>query len=224
MKSAIFAVLLGLTTSSGAIAQPVTVVELYQSQGCSSCPPAIRNVNALADKPNILPLIFAVTYWDRLGWKDTFARPEFTNRQWAYAHGLHNPEVYTPQVVVNGQKDLTGGNPAELAKAIREAKPVSGPAITIEAGKIRVGAGLPTKADVWLARYDPRTVNVDIGAGENSGVTIAHRNVVHQLIRLGAWQGAAQSFVIPPSPDKAWRSAVLVQGEDGKAIIGAAPL
>ena len=84
-----------------ALASP-TVVELYQSQGCSSCPPAIANINALASDPQLLVLDFAVTYWDRLGWKDTFARPEYTQRQWDYAHGLKHHNVYTPQVVVAG--------------------------------------------------------------------------------------------------------------------------
>jgi hypothetical protein len=224
MKPVLLAALFGAAISTGAVADPLTVVELYQSQGCSSCPPAIRNVNALAEKPNILPLMFAVTYWDRLGWKDTFARPEFTGRQWAYAPGLHRHEVYTPQVVVNGQTDLTGTDPLELMKALRGAKALSGPAVTVAEGTVHVAAGASTKADVWLVRYDPRTIPVEIGAGENSGVTIAHRNIVRQLIRLGGWQGAAASFAIPANPEKAWRTAILIQGENGRAILSAAVL
>src|SRR5882757_4787911 len=91
-----------------------TVVELFQSQGCSSCPPAIANVNALADRPDILALSFSVTYWDYLGWKDTFAQQAFTARQRDYARGLHG-EVYTPQVVINGRAGLVGIDRAGLA-------------------------------------------------------------------------------------------------------------
>src|ERR1700678_1390875 len=83
-----------------------TVVELFQSQGCSSCPPANANVMALADRPDLLTLSFGVTYWDDLGWKDTFASPQFTARQWDYARALHHTEVFTPQVVVDGRADV----------------------------------------------------------------------------------------------------------------------
>jgi hypothetical protein len=83
------------------VSHPV-VVELFQSQGCSSCPPANANVNALSARADVLALSFAVTYWDRLGWKDTFAKAQFTERQWQYARAMRQQDVYTPQVVVNG--------------------------------------------------------------------------------------------------------------------------
>src|SRR5580693_943584 len=89
------------------LAHPV-VVELFQSQGCSSCPPANANVMAIADRPDVLALSFGVTYWDSLGWKDTFASPKFTARQWDYAHGLGHSNVFTPQVVINGRRDGVG--------------------------------------------------------------------------------------------------------------------
>ena len=98
---------------------PLTVVELYQSQGCSSCPPAIANINAIADRPDILALTFAVTYWDQLGWKDTFASPGFTARQYDYAHGLGHGGVYTPQVVINGRADLVGADRARIGQRPR---------------------------------------------------------------------------------------------------------
>ncbi|HEX4270012.1 MAG TPA: DUF1223 domain-containing protein, partial [Rhizomicrobium sp.] len=82
--------------------KPLTVVELFQSQGCSDCPPANANVMALSSRRDLLTLSFGVTYWDYLGWKDTFASPQYTARQWDYAHAFHHSEVYTPQVVVNG--------------------------------------------------------------------------------------------------------------------------
>jgi hypothetical protein len=205
-----------------ALAQSPTVVELYQSQGCSSCPPAIANVNALVDQPGILALTFAVTYWDRLGWKDTFARPEFTARQYAYAQGLRHTNVYTPQVVIDGRADLDGTNGRDLRTAIARAAPKSGPAIAQAADGIAISAAPATgKADVWLVRYDPRLQNVAIGAGENSGVTIGHRNVVRALWHLGDWSGAAQIYTLPAGGDAAWRMAVLVQARNGGPIISA---
>ncbi|MGL4314509.1 MAG: DUF1223 domain-containing protein, partial [Sphingomonas sp.] len=92
---------------SGDAAHP-TVIELYQSQGCSSCPPADKVVNRIADRPDVIALSFAVTYWDDLGWKDTFASPAFTARQWDYAHAAGRSVVATPQVIVNGKQPVLG--------------------------------------------------------------------------------------------------------------------
>src|SRR5215470_7543302 len=86
------------------------VVELFTSQGCSSCPPANANLATIADRPDVLALSFGVTYWDYLGWKDSFAKPEFTSRQYAYEHTLHRATAYTPQMVVNGGSDLIGNS------------------------------------------------------------------------------------------------------------------
>lgn len=225
MKKVLFAA--AALASAGAVpalAASPTVVELYQSQGCSSCPPAIANVNALAGQSNVLALTFAVTYWDRLGWKDTFAKPAFTSRQYAYAHGLNHASVYTPQVVVNGRSDLTGIERRELVSAISHAAPLSGPDIAVDGSTVSISAGPShTATDVWLVRYDPRTLSVKVGAGENGGVTIAHRNVVRDLVRLGAWHGAAQNYRLPKFDSPAWRSAILVQQADGGPILSAKP-
>lgn len=213
---------LAAASVSPALAASPTVVELYQSQGCSSCPPAISNVNALADQPGILALTFAVTYWDRLGWKDTFAKPAFTSRQYDYEQGLHHNSAFTPQVVINGRSDLVGADRRELTKAVAHAAPASGPEIAISKDVVSVSAGsAPASADVWLVRYDPRTLNVKIGAGENGGVTLAHRNVVRDLIRIGTWNGTNQSYRLPQSGDPSWRNAILVQQKDGGPILSA---
>jgi hypothetical protein len=211
-----------LASISPALAGSPTVVELYQSQGCSSCPPVISNVNALVDRPGILALTFAVTYWDRLGWKDTFAKPAFTNRQYDYEHGLKHNSAFTPQVVVNGRADLIGSDKRELANAVAHAVPISGPDIVIGSDTVSIAAA-PTRAaaDVWLVRYDPRTLNVKIGSGENGGITLAHRNVVRDLIRVGTWNGTRQSYRLPHAADPSWRSAILVQQKDGGPILSA---
>jgi hypothetical protein len=218
------AVVAVLSFPTVALAASPTVVELYQSQGCSSCPPAIANVNRLVDRPNILALTFAVTYWDQLGWKDTFARPEFTARQYDYSHGLRHSGVYTPQVVIDGRSDLVGADQGELNSSVAHATQVDGPPISMVRGQVTIGSGKRQLADVWLVRYDPRTLNVAIGRGENSGVTIAHRNVVRQLFRLGNWSGPSQNYTVPIAGDAAWRNAVLIQAVNGGPILAAANL
>jgi hypothetical protein len=200
-----------------------TVVELFQSQGCSSCPPAVVNVNALADRPDLLALSFSVTYWDRLGWKDTFAKPEFTARQYAYGRAIGDG-AYTPEVVINGHNALVGQDRRQLESAISMAARLQGPSVSVAGGTVTVGAAAGGTADVWLVRYDPRTQNVQIGAGENSGVTLAHRNIVRSLVRLGGWSGAAQSYAVPSGGDPAWRAAILVQRSNAGPILAAAKL
>src|SRR5438067_1223940 len=136
-------------------AAPV-VIEEFQSQGCSSCPPATANVNALAGRPEVLALSFAVTYWDALGWKDTFASPAFTQRQWDYAHHAGRTNVATPQVIVNGGPAVTGGDLGELEQlAAKEGSPNAGPAIAVQNGQVALASGkTPQPATVRLARYD----------------------------------------------------------------------
>src|SRR5215213_8380181 len=101
-------VLLGQGASDGAIASPQAVVELFTSQGCSSCPPADALLTDLAQRPDVVALTLPVDYWDYLGWKDTLASPAFTARQRAYAHGRSDRQVYTPQIIVNGSRPCMG--------------------------------------------------------------------------------------------------------------------
>ena len=131
----------------------------------------------------MLALNFAVDYWDRLGWKDTFAKPEFTARQWAYAHAMGHDEVYTPQVVVNGRVGGVGADVGEMRQlAHRADRGAAGPLATIEPGAVTIGAGSapPRGADVWLARYDPGVIEVAVQRGENAGRTLPHKDVVRE--------------------------------------------
>ena len=203
-----------------------TVVELYQSQGCSSCPPAIANINLLAARPDVLALTFAVTYWDQLGWKDTFARPAFTQRQWDFARAAGRGNVATPQTVINGRTVTNGGDRAQLIAAIRAAdRGDSGPSITATSRTVRVaGAATRRSATIWLVRYDARSIDVPIRAGENGGRTIAHRNVVRSLSLLGQWNGRETVVTVPPGGNPNLRSAILVQSGTGGPIIAAAKL
>src|SRR5579864_3191900 len=128
------AALIALCVPASAAGQkPLTVVELFQSQGCSDCPPANANVMALSSRPDLLTLSFGVTYWDYLGWKDTFASPQYTARQWDYAHALHHAEVYTPQVVVNGRADIVGRDKPQLEALIAREANASAPEVRITA-------------------------------------------------------------------------------------------
>ena len=211
--------------STPAFASPPVVVELFQSQGCSSCPPANENILTLVDRPDLLVLSFGVTYWDRLGWKDTFASHENTQRQYDYANGgLKRRNVATPQVVINGYVDIVGNNRSELVRAISGAKlPSDAPTLALSGLKLSISAATAPVggADVWLVRYDPRIVQVPIKAGENGGRTLPHRNVVRELVRVGGWSGKAATFQLPAATDPAYRTAILIQGSSGGPMITA---
>lgn len=222
-STTLFALALTGALASGAFAADAkhpTVVELYQSQGCSSCPPAAANINALASRPDILALSFGVTYWDDLGWKDVYAKPQYTARQWEYSRGLKHSNVWTPQVVINGRSDIVGSERRSLEAAIARAdRGTGGPALSIAGGKLTVaGAG---KGDVWLVRYDPRIVNVPVKRGENGGRTLPHRNVVKELVKLGPWTGKPASFAIPAATQTGLATAAFVQASTGGPIIAA---
>jgi hypothetical protein len=199
------------------------VVELYQSQGCSSCPPANDNVNALADQPNVIALSFAVTYWDQLGWKDSFARPQYTARQEDYARAANRGNVSTPQVVINGgPAAIIGHDRKELEAAMAAAAPLKGgPAIELDGSGIALSAGQGGPATVWLVRYDPKSRDVPIRAGENGGRTLPHRGIVRELIRLGDWKGTPVRFAIPRAEEPGLNGAVLVQRGQGGPITAA---
>jgi len=198
------------------------VLELYQSQGCSSCPPALEVLREEADRPNVIALSFAVTYWDQLGWKDNFAQSAFTQRQWDYAHANGRNIVATPQLIVNGRGFVYGGNRAEVDAAIRQFR-LAGPKPSLElrGKRLFIGAAATAKpATVWLVSYDPRTLDVPIRAGENSGRTLAHRNIVRRLEVLGRWSGSSQSYLLPSARAGLTR-AILVQAVKGGPILTA---
>lgn len=216
---------IGASHAVAADAAHPTVIELFQSQGCSSCPPANANLMALSGRADILTLSFGVTYWDSLGWKDTFAQPRFTARQWDYARALRHDNVFTPQVVVNGRIDGVGAQPGEMEALARQAdRGSTGPAVSIAGGAVAIGAApAPARgADVWLVRYDPRIVQVPIRRGENGGRTLPHRNVVRDLVRLGHWNGAAARYALPAASDPGLRTAILVQTAGAGPILAAA--
>ncbi|MEI9422562.1 DUF1223 domain-containing protein [Mesorhizobium sp. Cs1299R1N1] len=215
---------LALAASLGAAAaQPLTVVELFTSQGCSSCPPANANLIKVKDRPGVLALSFNVTYWDYLGWKDTFGKQEFTQRQVSYERPLGHDGPFTPQVVVNGHADVVGAAPGEIEHLIAATAKTGGPSLSLEGGKVAIGAGSAPggKADVWLVRYTNGVVEVPVARGENTGRTLPHANVVHALTKLGSWTGEAKTFGLPAASG-GLSTAVLVQSPGGGPILAAA--
>jgi len=201
------------------------VVELFQSQGCSSCPPAEANVAAISDRADVLALAFEVDYWDRLGWKDTFSKTAWTARQYAYAHAMGRDGVYTPQVVVNGRVEGDGLEAGELAGLIgRGDRGSGGPEVRFDGGAIAVGEGAAPAggADVWLARYIPHTVEVAIPRGENAGHTLPYKDVVREMLLLGHWHGEAATFALPGGDDAGLADAAIVQAAGAGPILAAA--
>lgn len=203
-------------------AQPA-VIELYQSQGCSSCPPALAVLDALATRPDVLALNFAVTYWDQLGWKDQFARPEFTARQWDYARAQGRSNVQTPQLIINGRVAVLGSRKAEVEAAIAANPRAPGPAISAAGDGVTIGAGKGARATVWLVDYDPRRIPVPIRAGENGGRTLVHTDVVRRLTALDEWRGTQLRLPLPAAAG-GLRRAILVQDGRGGPIVAAARL
>jgi hypothetical protein len=177
---------------------------------------------AIADRPDILALSWQVTYWDQLGWKDTFGKAAFTARQWDYAHAFHRVEVGTPEVVVNGRDDVVGARRGELEDLIRRAdRGAGGPTIVLKPDRVTI-AGQGGAALVLLVRYDPNIIQVPIRWGENGGRTLPHRNVVRDVTALGDWEGGVTSFELPAPSRAGLKTAVLVQRGSGGPILAAA--
>ena len=215
----------GCSASNAAPAAPghgLQVVELFQSQGCSSCPPANANVMALAGRPDVLTLSWQVTYWDYLGWKDSFAQPAFTERQHEYARALGHDGVWTPQVVINGRGDVVGADQGELVGALhRFDRGGDLVRVVLSPGKVAL-SGASTNASVYLVRYDPHIVQVPIRAGENGGRTLPHRNIVREYRQLGKFTGGTRELSLPVSQQAGLKTAVLVQlGSTGPVLAAA---
>jgi len=226
-----------IATSGLACAGPKALIELFTSQGCSSCPPADKLLGELAEDPSLIAISDPIDYWDYLGWKDTLAMPGHSARQRAYAHVRGDREVYTPQVVVNGSTDVLGSDRAAIEHAIAQTDQKSAvmslPVLLSLGGNalnINVRAeGANRPGEVWLCPL-ARAVTVAIGRGENHGRTITYHNVVRGWTKLGDWNGADANWSIPVAALKAGdvdAAAVLVQEgthEKPGIILGAAYL
>ncbi|WP_246752850.1 thioredoxin family protein [Sinorhizobium sp. BG8] len=212
------------------------VVELFTSQGCSSCPPADKALGELAKQGDVVALAYHVDYWNYLGWPDTLASRDNTDRQYAYARMFGRSGVYTPQVVLNGREHMNGSNLDAIRRRIGELQTESkGLSVPVKAEingdeiRIRVGAG-KGKANIVVAYFD-RQRAVKIETGENKGRTVQYWNAVTDLQTIGMWEGSEANLILPAAMlAKAQNSgcAILLQrmrsADTPGAILGAAVL
>lgn len=214
-----------------AAAQDV-VVELFTSQGCSSCPPADALLARLAGEGQILALSLHVDYWDHLGWRDRFARPENTKRQKAYAGLVKARSIYTPQAVVQGQDRLVGSDEAALRRAIQAQMAAPQRArIELVPGADGILVRVQPLAEVHFERrgilhyitYD-RPMSVRVDRGENAGLTLTYVNVVRDWLKLGGWDGKAAQTFTAPFPAMGRGVAVILQDGYVGPILAAARL
>jgi hypothetical protein len=219
-------------TAALAEASPI-VVELFTSQGCSSCPPADRLLGELGRNPGLLVLSLPVDYWDYIGWKDTYASAANTARQRSYAQSLHHRSIYTPEMIIDGRYDVVGSDRTDVDGALDKARKLARDRVPVKiepaADGLTVdiaGGRSERPATVWLVRYDPMHT-VAIGAGENTGHRISYHNVVRTMRPIGKWSGKPISIpvkhrLLNSLPGD--RTAVIVQYGETGPVIGAAHL
>ncbi len=211
----------------------MSVIELFTSQGCSSCPAADRLLRQFSQRPGVIALSFPVAYWDYLGWKDTLARPENAERQRRY-DAIKGGEVYTPEAVVNGVRHCVGSDLEAIEYALKATDTIvrneavglsvrqEGAKLIIETGAAREGARYRT-GKVWVAAVR-HSAEVAIRAGENSGRKITYTNVVLGLTEAGAWEGAPASYSVQLSsiPKDREMLVAFLQAEPLGPIVGTA--
>lgn len=220
--------LFGALTSARAGDAPV-VVELFTSQGCSSCPPADAYLGQLADRDDIIALSLHVDYWDYLGWRDVFGSKGHTKRQRRYAKALGERMIYTPQIIINGREGMVGSRRGQVAEAIERhrARPAAAE-IALSLNGDRLVADITPLAEnagggnVFLCWFK-RAETVSIGSGENHGRSITYHNVVRGWSDMGEWRGMRIAMTAP-KPMEADGVAVMIQPPDGGPIIAAARL
>jgi hypothetical protein len=210
-------------------AQIRAVLELFTSQGCSSCPPADKLLGELGRDPSLVAFSLNVDYWDAIGWKDTLADPRHSARQRAYALRRGDRGVYTPQIVVNGSAHVVGSNKAAINQALASAAPLSVPVkLSVKDGKLSVALPATSSAgEVWVYAL-AKDVSVAIGRGENRGRSVTYHNVARNWRKLGDYKGEAGNWTVPLSQLKTGgvdSAAVLVQAgtaDNPGAMLGAA--
>jgi hypothetical protein len=219
-------------------AEPRAVVELFTSQGCSSCPPADRIIGELAKDPSVIALSMPIDYWDYLGWKDTLADARFSARQKAYSQVRGDRDVYTPQVVVNGSAHLIGSDRAGIESAIGNTNKADGvmsvPVTMTIAGKqitVTVAASgkgpAASHGEIWICSVS-KAIPISIGRGENRGREVTYHNVVRNLLKVGDWNGSSGSWTVPlENISREGVDAAVVYVQDGSrekpgAMLGAA--
>jgi hypothetical protein len=212
-----------------AAAKRPIIVELFTSQGCSSCPPADAYFKALKDGPDVIALSYHVDYWDYLGWRDTLGSPEFSQRQYDYAKSRGDRNVYTPQTIINGGKHFVGSQRSRVSGGIEAARSEDATDwvdLQMTDNKTDVSISIPagkpvTEATLWLAAFAP-SISTEIKKGENAGRTVDYTQVVRKMVPAGMWHGEAAKIVLPkgsvvPEGCKGW-VALLQEGKVGRVI------
>jgi hypothetical protein len=190
-----------------ATAEPRAVVELFTSQGCSSCPPADKVIGELAKDPSVIALSMPIDYWDYLGWKDTLADARFSARQKAYSLMRGDRDVYTPQVVVNGSAHVVGSDRVGIERAIGTTRKTEGVmslpvSMKLTGDQITVSVAASNKApatahgEIWICSVS-KAVPISVARGENSGRDLTYYNVVRNVLKVGDWNGSAGSWTVP---------------------------
>jgi hypothetical protein len=213
--------LLAPTLAAAGETRPV-VVELFTSQGCSSCPPADALLGELAKRRDIVALGYHITYWDGASWRDPLSRKESTERQIAYDKHLTGGQIYTPQIVIEGTEDVVGSDRGQVLAALDKAKPVTATTVRFadDRRSVTIGAGqAPAGAGVLLARYVLKHTT-QVKGGENASRTLTDNNAVQSLEMIADWTGKPVTLPIEP-PGDGEGLAVLVQAPDGR-FLGAA--
>jgi hypothetical protein len=216
MALALLASLIFMSSPASADTRPV-VVELFTSQGCSSCPPTDYPLGELARSSDVVALGFHISYWDRLGWKDPFSSKSSTDRQREYARLFDIGQMYTPQLIVDGSREMVGSDRAKVLAALHDAWPEAIAPVTFAADRrsVTIGAG-EGRGGVLLVRFaQERTTRV--AGGENAHRTLQDANAVEALVSLGSWEGSPLRFTIEP-PAAGEGVAVLVQAADGQML------
>lgn len=230
MKSLMAAALaaMALAPASDARADGPVLVELFTSQGCSSCPPADKLLGELAGRDDVIALSLHVDYWDYLGWKDAFADPAHTKRQRGYAKRSGSTMIYTPQMVIGGRDHIVGTKAMELARQIERHKSLAS-SVTLNvirdgSGKLRITArrvsDVPSKMVVQLIRYT-QSHTVKIKSGENAGKAITYHNVVDSLAQIGKWNGGADLDMTADAPGEAPGVVLIQDGTSGPVLAAA---
>jgi hypothetical protein len=222
LRSLLFSLCL-CTASATALSRPA-VIELYTSEGCSSCPPAEKLLEDLAKRSDVLPLAFHVDYWDDLGWRDRFSMREATQRQQDAARTLALTTVGTPQWIVEGRSAVWGASQSELDRTLKSRRTDLGIEVAREGQELRVRAAAPTASEqyaVYVIGYLPKTVTA-IGRGENAGRTLTEVNVVRYIRMIGTSSDSAREWRVPLDkvPSDATRVAVLLQVPTSGEIVG----
>ena len=229
------ALAIGLFATPSLAGSAPTVVELFTSQGCNSCPPADEFLGELVERDDVIALSYHIDYWDYLGWRDTFSSEASTERQRKYARYLGANSVYTPQMVIGGRAHAVGSRRGDVERAITRVAQTGGdhPEVSFvhgEAGNVTVRIGEAERpersASVWLVRFD-EAQSVPIKSGENAGRTITYHHIVRDIERIGRWRGPAAEFPLAMADLSAGGRdgcAVLVQIGDQGPVIGAAQM